>query len=62
MYKYYANYPPLPIGAELFLKLKYFYLKDHYRFYFLPIFMKWWLNDAKEISFQGILVKTDLNT
>ena len=47
----------LPIGAELSSKLKYPYLKDHYRFYFLPIFLKWSPDDAKEISFQGSSVK-----
>ena len=32
--------PPPQIGAELSSKLKYPYLKDHYRFCFLPIFLE----------------------
>ena len=49
-----------PIGAALSSKLKYAHLKDHYTFYILPIFKKWSLDDAKEISFQGTSVKTYL--
>ena len=49
-----------PIGAELSSKLKCPYLKDYYRFYFLPIFYKWSLDNAKEISFQNASVETYL--